>query len=139
MGPLKQSLRSNDGLSPDTPWKTIGKVNSEYGNAISEGDDIYFKRGDTFAADPWLYLALGGTSTEEMIVGAYGTGAQPVLNGGGNWVTYPWGPNIEYLTVQDLSLTNSNSGGIYYVDNDNVNNLTLKITFPSIAGDNDIG
>jgi len=48
---------SNSGTSIDSPWKTIGKVNSEFGNAIMPGDDIYFKRGDTFT-DAYLNVTL---------------------------------------------------------------------------------
>ena len=52
---------SNDGLSPSTPWRTIGKVNTELnGGVINQGDDIYFKRGDTFT-DTGLSIKLGGT------------------------------------------------------------------------------
>ena len=35
---------NNDGLTPQTPWKTIKKVNTD----ITGGDVVHFKCGDTF-------------------------------------------------------------------------------------------
>lgn len=37
-------LDTNDGLSPETPWKTIEKVNA----AVKTSDTVKFRRGDTF-------------------------------------------------------------------------------------------
>ncbi|MBQ7821989.1 MAG: dockerin type I repeat-containing protein, partial [Clostridia bacterium] len=61
---------ANDGLSPDTPWKTVAMVN-EF--KFSEGDGVYFKRGDVWR-EP-LYTQNGVTYT------AYGTGDKPTLYG----------------------------------------------------------
>lgn len=36
-----------DGLSPETAWKTIGKLNAS-AELISAGDGVFFKRGDLF-------------------------------------------------------------------------------------------
>ena len=33
----------NDGLTPETPWKSLEKVSSAY---LYEGDGVLFKRGD---------------------------------------------------------------------------------------------
>jgi len=39
---------SNDGLSPDTAFKSVGKVN---GLALQPGDRVLFKCGDTWRAE----------------------------------------------------------------------------------------
>ena len=62
----------NDGLSSETAWKTIAKVNS-YG--FKYGDGVFFKRGDKFRLTSTLNTALGVTYS------AYGDGEKPVLMG----------------------------------------------------------
>ena len=40
---------SNDGLTEETPWKTLTKINEAFNNkTISNGDTILLKRGDIF-------------------------------------------------------------------------------------------
>ena len=77
------SSSTGDDSNPGTeaePWKTIGKVNNELnGGVIEQGDDIYFKRGDNFSYAGRLYPRLGGTSSDPMIIGAYESGAKPIL------------------------------------------------------------
>lgn len=107
----------NNGLSPDSPWRTIGKVNTELnGDVINQGDDIYFKRGDYFN-DSELRLRLGGTSTNEMIIGAYGTGDRPMLNysDDGTPVECAVG-SIGYITIQNLEVSapGPNDNGIVF-------------------------
>ena len=60
----------NDGKSPDTPWKTVGKVN-EY--TFNTGDGVYFKRGGIWREQ--LKTKNGVTYS------AYGSGAKPALYG----------------------------------------------------------
>jgi len=79
---------SNDGNNTwpgtrENPWKTIAKVNFEFGNAISSGDNIYFKRGDTFN-DAHLIVGISGISpSNPTIIGAYDSGDKPLLSIGG--------------------------------------------------------
>lgn len=62
---------SNDGQSDATAWKTISKVNTV---ALSAGDIIQFKCGDTFAGTITPQTA-GVTYT------SYSTGARPIISG----------------------------------------------------------
>lgn len=122
---------SNNGLSPDTPWRTIGKVNTELnGGVINQGDDIYFNKGDVFD-DTNLHIRLGGSSSNEMIIGAYGTGNRPKLNyslsGGGYAPVRIAVGSIGYITIQDLEVTatENNINGIAANQN-NVSNITIS-------------
>jgi hypothetical protein len=105
---------SNNGLSPDSPWKTIGKVNSELnGGVINSGDDIYFKRGDIFSGE--LNIRVGGSSSNYMIIGAYGIGDKAIIeNSGGsgddNCIKL-WTANVDYVTIQDFQLKNTVGSG----------------------------
>ena len=58
---------SNDGKTPETPWKSAKRVN---GSWLLEGDAVLFRRGDVFRG--WAIKPMPGVS-----YGAYGTGEKP--------------------------------------------------------------
>lgn len=62
---------SNDGMSPETPWATIDKVNSA---ELKYGDAVFFKRGDA-----WYDKEIWGQ--QGVTYSAYGTGPKPVFSG----------------------------------------------------------
>ncbi len=64
----------NDGTSPDTPWRSLDKVNSG-GTAILPGDTVAFRRGDLWRGK--IFARAGVTYT------AYGEGPKPKLYGSG--------------------------------------------------------
>jgi len=105
---------SKDGLSPGSSWRTIGKVTSELnGGVISQSDDVYFNRGDTFT-DAELLLRQGGTSGDWMTIGAYGNGAKPVFSGisGIQDATIHLATSVSYIKIQDIDITNAEKVGI---------------------------
>lgn len=77
---------SNDGLSPETPWKTtaallryIPQIN-EYSNKIRKGDGVFFERGSVFY--PKIYhnhQVSNLTCADGAYYGAYGEGPKPVF------------------------------------------------------------
>jgi hypothetical protein len=69
---------SNNGLSPSSPWQTINKVNTEFAS-LPAGTGILFKRGDTF--DGTITVLKSGNSGSPMTLGAYDSGADPIING----------------------------------------------------------
>jgi len=71
------------GTSDENAWKTIAKINN---TAFSAGDRIYLNRGDSFYGE--LSHNLTGTVTDTIRIGAYGTGAKPIIYGdltGATW------------------------------------------------------
>ena len=71
---------ANDGLSPETAWKTCKRVNEDQDGVIYQsveengGASILFKRGDTWKRDGinlWY---------PNMVYSTYGTGAKPVFD-----------------------------------------------------------
>lgn len=92
---------ANAGTTPSAPWQTIAKVNSV---AFAPGDKILFKRGSTWAAAD-LVIDTAGTSAKRIVFGAYGTGANPVLDGGG--ATTPISCGGAWTTIQDLTCRNA--------------------------------
>ena len=68
----------NNGLSIQTPFKSIEKLNSINFNA---GDSIFFKSGDYWEGMFWLKGS--GTLTEPIVVDVYGGNTKPIINGFG--------------------------------------------------------
>ncbi|MBQ7821875.1 MAG: S-layer homology domain-containing protein [Clostridia bacterium] len=69
----KSGNDTNDGLTPETAWKTIKKVDSY---SFAEGDGVFFKRGDQFRADGTTLTLQSGVTYS-----AYGSGDKPVFVG----------------------------------------------------------
>jgi len=67
---------SNNGTSQATPWRTVAKVNSSH---FSAGDQILFKRGDTWRE--LLSPPSSGEAGSPIVIGAYGIGPAPILAG----------------------------------------------------------
>ena len=72
------SYNSIQAQNPSTPWKTLIKLNSFFFD-INPGDSILFKRGEVF--DGSIKISKSGTSMLPIVLGAYGKGAKPVING----------------------------------------------------------
>lgn len=94
---------SNNGTSTSTAWKTISKVNA---TALSAGDTVLFKRGQTFN-NAALVADNPGSASSRVTYGSYGTGALPILDGGGSTGNYPVEISAVYVTVQDLQVQNA--------------------------------
>lgn len=69
---------SNDGLSEQTAWATLEKVNS---TTFEPGDSILLKRGNQWNGQLWPKGS--GTEGNYITLGAYGTGNRPIINGNG--------------------------------------------------------
>jgi len=67
---------SNDGLTPETAWETIDKVNS---TTFSAGDNVLFKRGDSFYGT--ITVNSAGSESNPITYGAYGSGNKPIITG----------------------------------------------------------
>jgi hypothetical protein len=63
--------------NPETPWKTISKVNSSFAS-MNSNDYVLFKRGDVFGGET-LSIQKNGTSSGSFNIGAYGIGEKPKI------------------------------------------------------------
>jgi Ca2+-binding RTX toxin-like protein len=87
---------SNDGSSPSRAIRTAAKA----GSMLRDNTEILFRRGDTF--DQYSTLRLRSSN---VVVGAYGSGARPILNYKGKFAhaaMISTGDGTE-MTVQDLT------------------------------------
>lgn len=112
---------SADGLSPSTPWQTVGKVNSEM-EGFSPGDDVYFNQGDTFTDDQ-LVIKVGGTFSDPMTIGAYGNGAKPIFEGVGIVCT---AANVSHVVIEDLAVKNVGERQSVAFNADNLSDITFS-------------
>jgi hypothetical protein len=92
---------SNDGLSSSTAWQTLAKASTA---TLNPGEQILLKRGCVW--NEQLVAGWTGTATDPVVIGAYGTGANPTvqLNAGGT-STNDVDVLItgQYQTIQNLS------------------------------------
>jgi hypothetical protein len=87
------SRNSSQAQTPATPWKTIAKLNSFFGN-LHAGDSVLFKRGEIFYGA--VIITKSGSSSLPIVLGSYGRGNKPVISG-----------------LALLSSWSSSGGGIY--------------------------
>ncbi|PWD98919.1 T9SS type A sorting domain-containing protein [Marinilabilia rubra] len=96
---------NNDGLTPETPWKTLAKV-SEF--SYTPGDSVLFFSGDEFTGQ--LKINSSGIEGDPLVFSRYGPGNQPVLNGAGSSVgdfeSTVFINNQSFIELQDLEITN---------------------------------
>ncbi len=105
---------SNNGRSPDSPWRTLDKVNAFN---FSPGDRILLRAGQVWNGQ--LLINNSGTNGNPIIVNRYGSGNKPILNGGGlltNSAATVLLKNSEYLEINNLEITNTNGATNYQGD-----------------------
>jgi len=97
---------TNGNGSQARPWNNLGTVDSA---TFSPGDSLLFARGTTCAGS--FVFSSSGTSASRITIGAYGTGALPVIDGTGQNRAVKL-LDTSYVTMQDLEVTNSKVWGV---------------------------
>ena len=70
----------NDGISPETAWKTLAKIENERNNFVP-GDVIAFKTGDIWNDGTFLNLSgVKGDVKNNIHFTSYGKGSKPIIN-----------------------------------------------------------
>jgi len=127
----------NDGLSPQTAWRTISKVNSM---DFKPGDTILFKRGEIWREQ--LIVPSSGEKGRPITFGAYGEGEKPIIttkdtiigwdnpnnwiNSGGNvwYMSYSTDPQRLFIDGSEVlkagSVSSINSTERWYWENNNL-------------------
>lgn len=62
--------------NPDTPWKSIEKLNAIF-PSLQPGDKVLLRRGETFFGT--VVMTSSGASGRPITIGAYGSGADPII------------------------------------------------------------
>ena len=95
---------SNVGTSTATAWRSVERVNA---TVFQPGDNVLFKRGGTWVGA--LRPQGSGTSASRITLGAYGSGAKPLINGNGTGAVISLSTQ-DYWTIQDFEVINPASG-----------------------------
>jgi len=72
---------ANDGLTPQSAWKTLNKVNSV---TFQPGEHVLFRRGGIWRG--MLDISSSGSVGNPITFGAYGEGSKPIFTGRGSIV-----------------------------------------------------
>jgi len=93
---------ANDGLTEQTAWQTLGKVNSY---PFAPGENVLFKRGERWRG--FLRISSSGSADMPIVFGAYGDGPLPIIDAttltsgwtalGNNLYSLPWPLAADYL------------------------------------------
>lgn len=70
------SRSNSEAQNMNTPWKSIDKLNAVLSN-LQPGDNIYFRRGDTFHGT--INISRAGAPGNPIRFGAYGSGSAPII------------------------------------------------------------
>ncbi len=108
---------ANSGTSPETPWRTVLKVNA---TAFSPGDAILFNGGDRFEG-PFI-LGRSGTLANPITITSYGTGSGSIYGDHSNAV---WSAEAGFPGIYSTTLSPVNSVE-YVADFDGTNYANNK-------------
>jgi hypothetical protein len=102
---------ANNGTDAAHPFKSLEKVSDGF---LQPGDTVLLQRGATFTGKLGLWAS--GTASQRITVASYGasTAAKPVITGDCVWA------GASYITMQDFTVTNCNTDGIWSDGTDNV-------------------
>jgi hypothetical protein len=87
---------NNSGTSESSPWKTTGKVSSYH---FTPGEQVLFEGGKSFSGS-LKFFGDGGSSSDPVVVGSYGSGKATLDSGTGIGL---WALNTTGLTIKDLN------------------------------------
>jgi len=133
---------ANNGLSENTPWRTFANINNK---SFSPGDSILLRRGRAWTGT--IELNGSGAPGDPIVLGSYGTGAKPIVNGNGrtdcsvipnretNCTIHLH--NEEYWTIRDLEITNydpseENGRSLAEWESRNISNYA-NVSVPSLS------
>jgi hypothetical protein len=95
---------SKSGLSPQLAWRSLDKANA---TVLKPGDQLLFKAGGRWSGQ--LKPKGGGDSKAKVLIGRYGDGALPRIDGEGKHLDTVLLKNISFVEMADLEITNRGS------------------------------
>jgi hypothetical protein len=105
---------SNDGLTPNTAWKTIAKIN-EYDNQqkFVPGNQILFKSGQVFSQTERIEFNSSGNGSNLITFSSYGEGPAPILENTSDWQysSVFWVAG-NYISINNLTLRGAVEAGV---------------------------
>lgn len=106
----------NPGVSTAAPWRTLKPVNAI---PLQPGDEVLFERGGVWIGPGTLgsnalNCNYSGTSSNPIVMGAYGNGRPPILANPptSSSLTDVIGINASWIIIQDFLLTDAHAAGV---------------------------
>ena len=99
-----QGNDQNSGLDSSIAWKSLNRVNSII---FQPGDKILFRSDRIWTGQ--LRAKGSGTLQKPIIIGSYGSGNLPLIQGSGVITDVVYLFNQEYFTISNLEITNTTS------------------------------
>ena len=96
---------TNNGLSANAPFKSLGRV--PHGD-LTPGSKVLLKAGSYFKEQ--LGLTASGKEGAPIVYDMYGTGAKPIIDGGGKFEVINV-RNVQYLEMRNLEITSKGASG----------------------------
>jgi len=91
----------NDGLSPESAWQSLDKINSI---DLTPGSQVLFKTGTVYSG---RFMPQGsGDEGKLIVVDMYGEGKRPRINAEGKYPEAILLQNVEYYEISNLEVTN---------------------------------
>ncbi|MYU05765.1 hypothetical protein GTY81_18140 [Streptomyces sp. SID8366] len=94
-----------DGLTPATAWRSLSRVDAQ---SLLPGDTVRFKAGGRWAGQ--LSPKGSGTAADPVVLTSYGSGAKPLIDGGGAVDAAIRISDEHDIVVDGFEVTNSGSG-----------------------------
>jgi len=101
--------------SINSPWNRIADVNSAN---LQPGDTVYFQRGDTWHEQ--LNIRTSGEPGNPITFGAYGSGAQPIIDGGDTRAYCIELDDNDNIVIQNLHLKSGNRANLHGYGSHNI-------------------
>ncbi len=126
---------ANVGTDAAQPWKTIEKINA---STFLAGDNVLFKKGSVWNGET-LTVPNSGAAGNPINFGAYGSGSNPILDGGGtqNFGIYVGGKSYVDITALDFrNFTANNAHCIGLSDlthHVNISDVTLTNSYGGVS------
>lgn len=106
----------NSGLSSASAWRTLDKVAQESGNrklrknGFAAGDQILFRRGQTFQSSSYPIIRVAGTANSPVVLDAWGEGEMPKFdNTAPNIYDLVMKVDGQYALLRNLAFVKSNA------------------------------
>jgi hypothetical protein len=114
----------NSGVSPDTPWRTMSRVQDAI-SSLRAGDSVLFQRGGIWFEELDI-SSVNGSPGSPITFGNYGSGNLPIVDGGGvrngfsvdggrEWCIGGRSTQMSYITIDGFECRNTSSYGIAFV------------------------
>lgn len=115
-------LTSNNGTTSATPWP-ISKFTT---TSFVAGDNILFKKGDTFSGT--FTFARSGSSGSPITIDAYGSGNNPTFDGANASRPVLAFNGQSFINISNIVIQNGNSDGISIINGHDFTLTNLYIT-----------